>query len=216
MQLNQKNWSCPKKQKARWETIVSQYRANFGQSLPPDRQYWTICGQCTTPTGEPLHGCEIWQTLENGLITSDQFRGVEIDEKIHKLNAEAFPEINWYNNDFYRSMVLAKSKNEFKPGIVNIDLPKTPDGGASYISKIMAFLSNCEEDMLVVANVIIRQRFYKTKNGDYVIDLLNKQQQFRFAMSTGKWKLLERYYDYDGAGRTGGRTWMASFVFLKT
>ena len=58
MKLNQKDWSCPKKQEARSQTIIEQYQIHFGQKLPPNKQYWAICGQCATPDGQQLHGCE--------------------------------------------------------------------------------------------------------------------------------------------------------------
>lgn len=214
MNVNQKNWSCPKKQKARWETIVSQYRKNFSHSLPANKQYWTICGQCASSDGEQLHGCEIWQMLEDGLIIPKQFRGVEVNPEIHNLNVKAFPEINWINDDFYYAMVAAQSKGEFNPGIVNVDLPKTPDGGAGYVSKILAFLTATSKDVLVVANLILRMKYYSVKDGDYVINLLNEYPQFRYAMREGKWELCDSYYEYNGAGNTGSRIYMGSFIFV--
>lgn len=215
MKLNQKNWSCPKKQTARLETIISQYRDNFGHSIPADNQYWTLCGQCATAEGEPLHGCEIWQLLDSNIISTNQFHGVEINKEIHDLNVKAFPEMNWHNDDFYRAMIKAKDERYFNPSIINIDLPKTPDGGAGYISKIMAFIATCSNNVLVVANMILRMRYYTAKDGDYVINLLNKYPQFRFAMRTANWKLSDCYYEYAGAGETGSRTYMGSFVFVK-
>jgi hypothetical protein len=214
MKLNQKDWSCPKKQTARLETIISQARNVFGHSIHPDKQYWTLAGQCATTEGKPLQGCEFNQLLESGLISANQFHGVEINEEIHDLNVKAFPKINWYNDDFYRAMVKAQSNKVFNPAIVNVDLPRTPDGGAAYISKIMSFLDDTCEEVLVVANVILRMRYYTAKNGDYVIDLLNKHPQFRYAMK-GNWTLLDKYYEYNGAGNTGSRIWMGSFIFVK-
>lgn len=217
MLVNQKNWSCPKKQAARWETIIAQYRSSFGHSVPHDKQYWTICGQCATKEGERLHGCEVWQLIENGLIVPEQFRGVEIESDIHHLNVKAFPELNWYNDDFYHSMIVANDQGKFNPAIVNADLPKTPDGGAAYISKIMAFLSAIPAaDILFVANLILRMKYYSAKDGNYVINLLNKYPQFRYAMTQGQWDLVDNsYYDYNGAGDTGSRIYMGSFVFAK-
>jgi hypothetical protein len=215
MKLNQKDWSCPKKQQARLETIISQYRTHFSHTLPDNKQYWAMCGQCTAENGNPLKGCELLQLLESGLIKPFQFHGVEINPEIHDLNAKAFPDINWHNDDFYRSMVKAKSENNFNPAIINIDLPRTPDGGAGYVSKTLSFLDDCCDEVLVVANLILRMRYYSSKSGDYVIDLLNKYPQFRYAFRTGNWSLLNQYYEYNGAGNTGSRTYMGSFVFIK-
>lgn len=215
MKLNQKDWSCPKKQAARLETIILQYKKYFGQKLPNEKQYWTFCGQCATPDGKQLQGCELWQLIESGLISVNQFHGVEINKEIHVMNVKAFPEIKWYNDDFYRAMVKANSDKNFNPAIVNIDLPKTPDGGAAYISKILSFLNATCDEVLVVVNVILRMRFYTIKNGDYVINLLNKYPQFRYAMKEN-WILSDSYYEYNGTGNTGSRVWMGSFIFVKS
>ena len=123
--------------------------------------------------------------------------------------------MNWHNEDFYRAMVMAQSTQKFNPGIVNCDLPKTPDGGACYVAKTMAFLTDCSKDIVFVANLITRMRYYSTKDGDYVIDLLNKYPQFRYAMRKSNWTLENGWYEYAGAGETGSRTWMGSFVFVK-
>lgn len=215
MQLNQKNWSCPKKQKARWETIVIQYQRYLGNSLPAEKQYWTICGQCATADGDPLVGCEPNQIISESLIQPEQFRGVEINPDIHALNIKAFPHLNWINDDFYHAMVVAQSEGDFNPAVVNADLPQTPDGGAGYISKIMAFLTATSSDVLFIANLILRMKYYTAKDGDYVINLLNEYPQFRYAMSQGNWELVDGFYEYNGAGNTGSRTYMGSFVFVK-
>lgn len=215
MFVNQKNWSCPKKRKARWETIIGQYQRHFGPSLSADSQYWTICGQCSTADGEPLDGCEPHQVISEGLIQPDQFHGVEINPDIHALNLKAFPHLNWVNDDFYHAMVVEQSAGTFNPAVVNADLPQTPDGGAGYISKLMAFLTVTAGDLLFVANMILRMKYYTAKDGDYVLSMLNEYPQFRYAMSEGNWELVDGYYEYNGAGNTGSRIYMGSFVFAK-
>lgn len=215
MNVNQKNWSCPKKQKARWETIIAQYHKHFSNSLPADKQYWTICGQCATIEGEQLHGCEVWQVLEDGLIVPNQFYGVEVNPDIHKLNVAAFPELNWVNDDFYHAMVVAQSDSRFNPAVVNVDLPQTPDGGAGYVSKILALLTATSKDVLVVANLILRMKYYTAKDGDYVMNLLNEYPQFRYAIREGNWTVADHFYEYNGAGNTGSRIYMGSFIFVR-
>lgn len=216
MKINQKDWSCPKKQNARNETIILPYREHFSQSLPKDKQYWTMCGQCATPDGNPLSGSEFSQLVKAELILPEQFVGVELEANIHKLNVKAYPDLNFINNDFYSAMVNAESRGEFNPGIVNADLPRTPDGGYGLISKIMAFLTDTTDELLFIANFILRMRYYSTKDGDYVLNKLNGCPQFKYAMSEGNWELVKNgYYEYNGAGNTGNRTYMGSLVFVK-
>lgn len=215
MKLNQKNWSCDKKQKARAETIVSQYNKFFDKYVPKNKQYWTMCGQCATPEGKPLDGCEYHQMIKDGFIMSCQFHGVEINSEIHELNVKAFPETNWYNEDFYRQLVKNIKDNDFNPAVVNVDLPKTPDKGVHYISKILSLLTEYSSNVLVVVNVILRMRYYKTKDGNYVLNLLNRFPQFNHIIHEGKWKIGEEYYSYNGAGETGSRTCLGSLIFVK-
>ena len=158
MQINQKNWSSNRKKEARYETIISQYRKHFRHSLPVDKQYWTMCGQCATSEGEQLVGSEIWQILKENFIIPSQFYGVENDPGIHDLNTQAFPLSNWINDDFYHAMVVAQSEGKFNPGVVNIDLVHTPDVGTSQVAKILAMLTATTDNVLVIANFVLRTR----------------------------------------------------------
>jgi len=215
MKLNQKDWSCPKKQRSRFDTIIEQYRKNFAHSLPPEKQHWTMCGQCSTATGDLLLGCEPIQMIESGLIKPAQFRGVEINTEIHDLNVKAFPELTFINNDFYRAIADAIHDGDFNPGIVNADFPATPDGAVAYIAKLMSMLTSTASDFLLIVNLILRMRYYTRKDGDHLIKLLNEYPQFRFAWNSGGWELCSDYYEYNGAGETGSRTYMGSFIFVR-
>ena len=215
MQLNQKDWSCEKKRAARHETIVAVYRQVFGRTIPLGKQYWTLAGQCATTTGDPLNGCEPLQVIQSGLISPGQYVGVELNPQIHELNVAAFPELTWACKDFYRAMLDAYSEDRFDPGVVNLDLPRTPDGGVAYIGKTLAFLTHAARECLFVVNVIIRQRFYTTKNGDYIIEMLKKNKLFASAWAEGGWELWPDWYRYQGAGQTGGRTEMGTVVFIR-
>ena len=215
MRLNQKDWSCPKKQQSRLDTIIEQYHSHFGKSLPDEKQYWTMCGQCSTPKGEPLSGCEPVQMIESGLIKPEQFRGVEINPEIHHLNVRAFSDLQFINSDFYRAISDA-NKDDFNPGVVNADFPASPDGAVTYIAKLMALLTAKASGFLLVVNLILRMRYYTRKDGNYLIDLLNKYPQFRYAWNSGFWKMSDHYYEYNGAGETGSRIYMGSFIFMKS
>jgi len=214
MKLGDKDWSCPKKQKARQETIISPYRETFDLSLPADRQYWTLCGQCSTDDRKPLVGCELWQMTDSDLIVASQFYGVEINPEIHAFNVAAFPGMNWYNDDFYHAMVSAQAKGQFNPGIVNCDLPRMPNGGgAAYVAKIMAFLTDCTKDVMFVSNFILKIRNHPVQDGEAIVSLLGGLPQFRRAMEEGNWSLVKTY-SYEGTEKSA-RSWMGSLVFIK-
>lgn len=212
MKLNQKNWSCPKKTTARQETIINQYREHYGYSLPIDAQYWSMAGQCATSDGSPLIGCELDQVVSSGLITETQFYGVEIEKDIYDLNRQAYPNSNWYNDDFLNAMIC---NSNFNPGIVNADLIQTPETGSLYIAKCMDFLSQFINDIMFVANFIIQMRHYDLKDGNYVIESLNKQPLFVHAMTHGSWVFDNKFYKYNGTGSEKSKIAMGTFIFRK-
>ena len=112
-------------------------------------------------------------------------------------------------------MAEAINKQEFNPGIVNADFPATPASGAVYVAKLMALLTATTKDVLFVANLILRMKYYIRKDGDYVINMLSEYPQFRYAWEKGRWELSDHYYEYTGAGETGSRIYMGSFIFTK-
>jgi hypothetical protein len=209
------DWSCPKKRLARLETIINPYRQNFGPRLPSDRQYWTMCGKCATTDGQRIRGCEPHQMFYEGLISPDQFHGVERNPEIHVQNAKAYPEIAWYNDDFYRAMLKAKANGGFTPGIVNADTHQTPDGTSFFVAKILALLSDMPGNILFVANFVLRARYYEQKDGDYIVERLNACPPFQAAMSDGRWRMWDEYYEYGGAGRKNAKTRMGTLRFFK-
>ena len=212
MNLNQKNWGDPKKLKARDETILSFYRKTFKrQSLPANKQYWTICGQCSSGDGNPILGCEYDHVVSSKFSKPSQFHGVEIVPEIHTANLTVKGP-HWHQGDFYKAMVAQDNLGDFNPAIVNADLLMMPENGAEYLSRIMAFLTSLNVNgVMVVGNVILRQRQHRFKNDD-TVRFLFESAQFKYAMSAGKWVVHPMGYTYNGTGNN--RTIMGTVVLL--
>lgn len=115
------SWGCPKKKTARLETIIKPYRKYIGQKLPPNKQYWTMCSDCTNKHGQLDQGCEFSQMVNEGLITPNQFYGVDIEEKYIESNKILDTDAHWIWDDFYYAMRESYNNNMFNPGIVNYD-----------------------------------------------------------------------------------------------
>jgi hypothetical protein len=213
---DQKSWSDPKKIAARQETIINQYRRLFGQSMPKDKQYWTMCGQCTTTDNEFQEGCELHQILEEGLITLDQFHGVDIDKEITSANQQAVPQASWYADDFYQAMLKACTESKFNPAIVNADTVNMPDRACGYVSDIMALLSDCVGEVMLVSNMILEyQRFPdRDRDAEFIIQKLNSLSSFQYALAVSDWQFDQVYYPYAGTGEES-RTKMGSMIFYK-
>lgn len=207
---DQVDWGQDRKVQFRHDAIITTYRKLFDYSLPPDQQFWSMCGQCVYKGRR--ENCEPDQMIKCGLITKEQYRGVEINKEIHELNEFAWPNLKWCNNDFYREMNAAYVKKEFTPGIVNADLTQTWTTGVPYIGKIMALLTRTEQKLLFAANFVLRARNHPAKEGSFVLGKLEKEPTFSHAAESGKWELVSDYYAYQGTN-SHGRTWMGCLLF---
>lgn len=217
LQLNQKSWNDPKKIAARQETIINQYRRLFHWQLPPEKQYWSMCGQCTTPDRKQQEGCELHQMLEEKLITPEQFHGVDIDKKITTANRNAWPQANWYASDFYDALTKASASPDFNPVIINADFINMPERASGYFADIMALLSSVVDGHLIVlANVVLEyQRFIeRSTDMEFTIEKLNRDAQFQLALKTADWKFDQKFYKYAGTGKES-RTKMGTIFFYK-
>jgi hypothetical protein len=212
MNLNQKNWGCPKKLKARQETILDFYRKAFKrESVPTGKQYWTICGQCSVGNGKPIQGCEYDQVTSFKFAKPCQFHGVEIVPEIHNANT-TIKGTHWHLGDFYQEMVSQDNLGTFDPAIVNADLLMMPENGSGYLSRIVAFLTAINiSGVMVVSNVILRQRQHRFTNDD-TIRFLSEDPQFKYALDIGKWKIYPLGYVYNGTGNN--KTIMGTVVIF--
>lgn len=173
----------------------------FSDTLPPDKQYWTMCGL------NDRAGCEVDQIINSGLIEPRQWNGVEKNDLIHATNVATYPELAWYCGDFYWTMANAEN---FNPAIINADLIQTPDTGAEFVARIMSLVR--VPDVMLVANFVLGGRFLELKTGDHAITKLCECHQFRVAMRQG-WEYGGKCYTYPGTGRTP--TKMGSLVFFR-
>jgi len=185
-----KTWSCPKKQTARAQTILSQPK--------PINQYWSMAGLCTTK------GCEVDQLLDAGFIEQGQFHGVERVQGIYERNVAAHPNLNWHHGDFFQVM---RQYPDFNPSLVNADLMTSVDRSADFVARLIGLLTPFDATLIV--NFVMKCRGYKT-TVDHVLTRLAKCQQFRHAIHHG-WTHDGRCYLYPGTGKSN--TVMGTFAF---
>jgi hypothetical protein len=195
-----KSWSSsqrPQKQLARQATIIEPYRSLFGHSIPQDRQYWTLCGQCVQ-NGEWQTGCEPDQILESGLISSPtQFHGVEKNESWHQENIGVKNKFHFYHNDFYQQMVEAHLAGNFRPAIINADFFRTPITEANNYAEILQFLTEHDyNSVMVVGNFALRTSHRAAFSPEIIMEELNKQGPFRLAMKNGNWNFDQTCFEY--------------------
>jgi len=186
-------WACPKKIRARHDTIV-----DLGKI---QGQYWSMAGKCDGP------GCEIDQILEAGIITPEQFHGVEIQRDIYDFNVETYPLLQWHCGDFLNVM---RNYPDFQPGLVNADLLQSIKTAAQYVGSLLYLLT--PYDAKLVVNLIMDYRGIHVEP-DEVMNQLLHCQQYRHSVRAG-WTHNDRCYLYPGTGHRS-KTVMGTFVFQR-
>ena len=204
--------SCPKKIASRVATTLSVYRSHFGHRIPADRQYWAMCGRCSHEKGILDPHSEPQQMIDAGLISPNQFHGVEFDPTIYTFNKESSREINWHLGDFYETMVEYSNSHNFRPAIVNADMIVMPKFGSQYLSRIMQFLTPIEGPTMLLGNFVTEYRHRKTSIADIVSEM-ERQPSYQLAMNSGRWHWHDLSYWYRGTGRSG--TKMNTVILFK-
>jgi len=204
-------WNCPKKIEAREQSIILSYREFFNrQSIPKDKQYWTMCGSYDDHKGSPIKG-EFHQLEKAGLISSNQFHAVDINLTIIEQNKKHYPKLNWYQGDFLKKMKNQCISGSFNPAIVNCDNVRLIGQGVPYLVSLLMFLEHNSDNVMVVSNLMLNHPYHKSiiSSGNDIIHKL-----IEFYNYSEKWKLFPYYYKYKGTG-TKAKTWMGTLLFIK-
>jgi hypothetical protein len=194
-------YTSNKKLEARHETIT-QFRSSL---VGTDLQYWTLAGPCAQ-NGQVIPGCEFDWAVQTGLVAPSQFHGVDHDSEITEQNTR-LPDAHWYCGDFFE---VLRDCEDFNPGFVNCDLLSMPKTAAPYLAKIL-YLVKDQTDCVVVANFLVRIRYFKADRND-IVQLLAEHPLFRQFMLTNRWQCHDQAYEYNGNG-DHNRTRLCSIVF---
>ena len=206
-------WSKdPKKIESREQTIILPAQQIFGKSLPPDKQYWAMCSSYFNNEGKTTG--ELHQMLDAGLITSDQFYGVDNQQHIIDKNKEYYPDINWICNDFVKAMKKASIEGTFNPAIINLDNMRQYKKATKYLKKLLSFIDyNVFGELLVISNIMLnnpRGNHLKVDSIKIIVNYLLKIYSI-----PDHWTIYPQYYEYDGTGDRS-RTIMGTLLFIKS
>jgi len=221
-------WKGKKKLHARNETIISKYHEAFGMnSVPADKQYWTLCGLLTDGKGGKNKNNEYYHVTKKNeitgvpFITPQQFHGVEREEPIYRQNKEAFPELRIFHGDIFTVMnnFAANPRNIYAPGFVNLDLISMVDRSADYLPKLLEFVGGYDGPIMFVCNVVMKTFYNTPENGvgtddqNRFIKRLNKSPIYRKLMNE-VWQRDPNCYIYHGNDDESFTT-MGSYIFYK-
>ena len=190
LRKEQMNFNNPKKLQSRIDTIINPYRNNISKSFESNKQYWTLCANCT------IENCELDQMVSSSFIKSKQFFGIDHDletiEKNRKLNTEA----TFIHGDFFA--VLASYK-PFNPGIVNMDCLNTFETEKGNIKKVFSLLQR-HSRLLFNINVLLGNYQVKLRNPLDFMEFIIKDSDMNYFIVNNKWKLSVNTYIYKGLG----------------
>jgi hypothetical protein len=219
LQPGAKQWGHTSKVEARRKTIIEPYQAVFGQTLPRDRQYWTLCGELG-PDGYLQTGCELDQVVSSELIEANQFHGVEGNIDIHHSNIRAiqrsdYPDANLYYGEFTEVLDQALGNGNLTPGIVYLDTIQEPHGASRLLARTLDILNHTKGSTLLTWNFIYANRHrnrHHTWKG--VLKELENNQLFLSTIGKG-WEQFgeEIVFRYEGTGKSS--TTMGTVVFVR-
>lgn len=217
--IDDAQWDDKEKKRYRQECIIGPTQKLFGTSLPPDKQYWTLCGaHFNKKTRTPLKG-ELGHAVDSGLIQPNQFHGVDhaVDASgkpiIIPQNRKFYPRANWHQGDFLEQMKKANKDKKFNPAVVNFDGVQQVKFSSSYVSKMFSFFDRAVPGaMLLVTSVILKSPYprQKERDGNEFIEALVDCDPFW----ANHWKWSDVYYFYPGTGARS-KTVMGVFTFVK-
>lgn len=209
------DWDTTRKVASRIDTIIGPYRRLFSHNVPEFSQYWSMCGahyRIDKQGVTPIAG-EMMQAVKAGLITPNQYIGVDREKTIIDTNANLYPDTTWIHGDFKQSMADAAMGGMFRPSIINYDGVMGPKFGTAYLKNLMQFFDhNVASNMLLVCNFVLKSPYRKANEvpGYEVIGELLK-----LYMPPDHWSLYPEYYMYSGGSGNRSRTQMGSFIFVK-
>lgn len=153
--INQKSWCCSEKTKFRDCCIIQSYRESFNKkALPINKQYWSMCGQCLTESGEVIENSELDQVISSGLVQPSQFFGVDISKEIYNTNKQ-YTSSNWIHGDIFEVMLEYSREHTFNPGIINYDTVRSTAHITNTLGKIMNLINVLNiQEVSIVCNSI--------------------------------------------------------------
>lgn len=184
-------WELPAKLAAREENAAVYRRLTGNHSIPKDKGYWTLCNE------QPLKkGAEIVQLCDIGLISKNQFFGVDWDEKIIAENKLAHPIANWFCGDWIK---VIRDCDDFNPAFVYLDSTKFADhvAAANLVASTMHF---CGGDTVLLANMMLNDPRSR-KRFDYR-PFVHHLSNIVGPIELGKWSPNVECYCYNGSGKT--------------
>lgn len=198
---------------ARLVTLIEAWRCLTGlKALPFGREFVTLCASLTDDGRTIKHACELDQMVKAGLITPEQYYGVEgRDWLVHEANvsavAAAFPEKRPVLV-FDEIAHYVDCHAELHPAIVNLDFINGPEATLAKLVKVLSRLGAKSGPTMVVWNVPTFSKYHDLEAG---FNLVPEHLAYHQVLAAGAWKPCGEYA-YAGAS---GHSPMKSTVYFR-
>lgn len=138
-------WKKPAKIKARAVNCQHYRSISKESSIPKEKEYWTLCHK--QPDED---GCEIVQLCKMGLITKNQFHGVDRSKELIDENKGFHPDANWYHGEWINVI----NNKPFNPAMVYLDLTNFTDG-KNALDTVSQTMYLCPKNTVLVVNAML-------------------------------------------------------------
>lgn len=213
-----KFYKCHRKEQSRQDTIIDAYRKIFNiDSIPSDRQYWTLCNYQADEVGKIPEASEVGQLVKSGLLSFDQIYGVDFYPNIIEHNKLHIPNSHWFNGELYDTIL--QNIDNFNPAIINIDLNCMVNRSIKIATKILRLIKELKfNNILIILNVMVTNPRRKNiltlskLNDKFIEEFLNNDI---FLLNADGWNVYKnKLYSYHGTGKHG-KTIMSSLLLWK-
>ena len=232
--------ACPKKRKAR-QFVVDCWRAFSGSpSIPPGRQYLTLCGPMTASDGRLASGCELRQLESVGFCKPEQVIAAEIQRATYEANRRAveraYPKSarpTLICGDILDVMRAYQRDGRLAASVVYLDTISEAGNAVPLLRSTLNVLNHIDGPTLVAWNVIserlcprmvaypwdVHDTGMRAAVADFIHDLLTKDELFREFYRHG-WDMFPEG-DSEGGAFGGARyepstaTQMTTYVFVR-
>ena len=175
---------------ARAENVDIFRRVMKMDSIPLDREYWTLCN-----VQNKKSGAEIVQMEDMGLIHKRQFHGVDRDPKIIKQNIKCHPDAHWYSGEWDEVI----EENKFNPAMIYLDMTAFTDNRIALNLTVNTMLLCPSKTLLLINTMLNDPRSRRTFDPREIIsNLSSKIPTFELKL----WDEKVESYTYSATGRT--------------
>jgi hypothetical protein len=185
---------------ARTENVGIYRRLTGLSSIPADRGYWTLCNLQPASLDS-----EIEQMVASGLITKEQFHGIDKDKEIIIHNRATHPKAHWHHGDWTQ---IVLNSSAFNPSLVYLDTTSFADNHIG-MNMVSATMMRCPAGTVMLANLMLNDpRSHRQFDENQILRNIERQVP---SLELELWRHDIESYRYSATGKT----FMITYVLYK-